>query len=76
MLDSTGRPRIVQRSAGRGWAQLEKQLEPVMHPYRLAEQRCHRLVHRRQNASLRRREHDDRRHRRRHQRGRRAALSR
>src|SRR5229473_1802192 len=23
-LDSTGRPRIVQRSAGRGWAQLEK----------------------------------------------------
>jgi monoamine oxidase len=38
-LDSGGRPRIVQRSAGRGWAQLEKQLEPVMHPYRLAEQR-------------------------------------
>src|ERR1700751_2487195 len=32
-LDSAGRPRIVQRGAGRGWAQLEKQLEPVMRPY-------------------------------------------
>src|ERR1051325_5197813 len=38
-LDKSGRPRIVERRAGRGWDHLEKQLEPVMRPYRLAEQR-------------------------------------
>ena len=38
-LSGAGRPRIVQRNVGRGWEQLGKQLEPVAHPYRLAEQR-------------------------------------
>src|SRR4051812_36173344 len=38
-LDASGRPRIVSRNVGRGWERLEKQLEPVMRPYRLAEQR-------------------------------------
>jgi monoamine oxidase len=34
-----GRPRIVQRHAGRGWDRLTEQLENNIHPYRLAEQR-------------------------------------
>lgn len=38
-LDATGRPRIVSRNAARGWARLEAALEPVMRPYKLAEQR-------------------------------------
>ena len=38
-LDKSGRPRIVGRRAGSGWDHLEAQLEPVMRPYRLAEQR-------------------------------------
>jgi monoamine oxidase len=38
-LDAAGRPRIVSRNAGRGWERLNAQLEPVMRPYRLAEQR-------------------------------------
>ncbi len=38
-LDASGRPRIVSRNAARGWAHLEEALEPVMRPYKLAEQR-------------------------------------
>lgn len=38
-LDGSGRPRIVSRNAARGWARLEQALEPVMRPYKLAEQR-------------------------------------
>ena len=38
-LDGKGKPRIVSRNAARGWARLEEALEPVMRPYKLAEQR-------------------------------------
>jgi monoamine oxidase len=38
-LDPRGRPRIVSRNIAGGWARLEAALEPVMRPYRLAEQR-------------------------------------
>ncbi len=38
-LDAAGRPRIVARNAASGWARLEQALEPVMRPYKLAEQR-------------------------------------
>ena len=38
-LDAAGRPRIVARSAVRGWERLARELEPVTRPYRLAEQR-------------------------------------
>jgi monoamine oxidase len=37
--DGSGRPRIVQRNAARGWDRLSKALEAVGTPYRLAEQR-------------------------------------
>jgi monoamine oxidase len=33
------RPRIVQRSAGHGWQLLARRLQPLIHIYRLAEQR-------------------------------------
>ncbi|MBI3403125.1 MAG: FAD-dependent oxidoreductase [Acidobacteria bacterium] len=38
-LDAAGRPRIVRRSAARGWARLAGALDGCVHPYRLAEQR-------------------------------------
>jgi len=38
-LDGSGKPRIVSRSALRGWDRLERALGPVMRPYKLAEQR-------------------------------------
>jgi monoamine oxidase len=38
-LDGKGRPRIVSRNVVGGWARLEEALEPVMRPYRLADQR-------------------------------------
>ena len=38
-LDASGRPRIVSRNVARGWTHLAEALEPVMRPYRLAEQR-------------------------------------
>jgi monoamine oxidase len=38
-LDATGRSRIVQRSALRGWTRLADALGEFIHPYRLAEQR-------------------------------------
>ncbi len=38
-LDASGRPRIVSRNVGRGWAHLEQKLEPVLRRYKLAEQR-------------------------------------
>jgi monoamine oxidase len=38
-LDAAGRPRIVQRTALRGWTRLADALEEFIHPYRLAEQR-------------------------------------
>jgi monoamine oxidase len=38
-LDNAGRPRIVMRSAARGWARLAGALDGLIHPYRLAEQR-------------------------------------
>jgi monoamine oxidase len=38
-LDESGRPRIVSRNALGGWDRLERALEPVMRPYKLAEQR-------------------------------------
>src|SRR5581483_6257642 len=37
--DRTGKPTIVSRAAGRGWARLASALEPVVRPYKLAEQR-------------------------------------
>jgi len=38
-LDASGTPRIVARNAARGWDRLQRELEPVMRPYKLAEQR-------------------------------------
>ncbi|MBZ5557920.1 MAG: FAD-dependent oxidoreductase [Acidobacteriia bacterium] len=38
-LDAAGRPRIVQRTALRGWTRLAEALDAFIHPYRLAEQR-------------------------------------
>src|SRR5262245_22990113 len=38
-LDPSGRPRLVARSSAGGWERLEEALEPVLRPYRLAEQR-------------------------------------
>lgn len=38
-LDASGKPRIVERNIAKGWDHLEKALEPVMRPYKLAEQR-------------------------------------
>ena len=38
-LDGNGKPHIVARNAARGWSRLEEALEPVMRPYKLAEQR-------------------------------------
>ena len=38
-LDPSGKPHLVSRSVARGWGRLERELEPVMRPYRLAEQR-------------------------------------
>jgi monoamine oxidase len=38
-LDPSGKPRIVSRNAARGWERLARELEPVMRPYKLAEQR-------------------------------------
>jgi monoamine oxidase len=38
-LDSTGRPRIVTRVAGRGWQRMAEALEDIARPYRLAERR-------------------------------------
>jgi monoamine oxidase len=37
--DSSGRTRIVGRSTARGWDRLSGMLEPLIRPYRLAEQR-------------------------------------
>jgi monoamine oxidase len=37
--DASGRPRILRKGAERGWARLQKALEPLVRPYRLAEQR-------------------------------------
>jgi monoamine oxidase len=37
--DKTGRPRIQPFSGARGWGRLAQALEPVIRPYRLAEQR-------------------------------------
>src|SRR5205809_5617225 len=37
--NGTNRPRIVQRSVGRGWQRLAERLQPMIHVYRLAEQR-------------------------------------
>jgi len=37
--DASGRPRIVHRGIARGWDRLEKQLQPVIEPYCLAERR-------------------------------------
>src|SRR5581483_329377 len=38
-LDASGKPRIVERNIAKGWDYLEKALEPVLRPYKLAEQR-------------------------------------
>src|SRR5260370_26851544 len=37
--DGFGKAKIVQRNASHGWARLSKELESVVRPYRLAEQR-------------------------------------
>ena len=37
--DASGRPRIVRKGAERGWARLQKALEPLARPYLLAEHR-------------------------------------
>jgi monoamine oxidase len=37
--DESGKPRIMARNAARGWALLERVLEPAIRPYRLADQR-------------------------------------
>src|SRR5881397_1418455 len=37
--DGARRPRIVHRHVGRGWELLARQLQPLIRPYRLAEQR-------------------------------------
>ncbi len=38
-LDASGKPHIVSRNAMGGWARLHDQLQPVVRPYKLAEQR-------------------------------------
>src|SRR6185503_12492811 len=37
--DGSGKPKIVQSDASRGWARLSKELNGLVRPYRLAEQR-------------------------------------
>jgi monoamine oxidase len=37
--DGSGKPKIAQQDASRGWARLAKELEGLARPYRLAEQR-------------------------------------
>ena len=37
--DGSGKPKIVQRDASRGWARLSKELDGLVRPYCLAEQR-------------------------------------
>lgn len=37
--DGSGRPKIVERDASRGWARLSTELNSLVRPYRLAEQR-------------------------------------
>jgi monoamine oxidase len=37
--DGSGKPKIVERDASHGWARLSKELDSVVRPYRLAEQR-------------------------------------
>src|SRR5919202_696970 len=37
--EQSGRPRIVHRTSGRGWERLDEQLQPMIRPYQLAENR-------------------------------------
>src|SRR6266508_3656597 len=38
-IDPSGKPKIAQQDASRGWARLARQLDGLARPYRLAEQR-------------------------------------